>query len=171
MSRLQTSAGFTLLELLVVLTLIGVISGLAVLSVDLAGPDRVVEEEIRRLALLLDEQCEEAILDSRELGLRLTSDGYRFSQWTGEEWAEYLSPPTFRNHRLPGGFHWRLELEGAEVLIEDDPARYDPHVICFSSGEMTPFELALWGPSGDIGQGLIGERRGGIEISGWLDEG
>jgi general secretion pathway protein H len=155
--------------LLVVLTLLSIIAGLAVVSIDLAGPERIAEEQARRLVLLIDEQCEEAILDSRELGLRVLPDGYRFSLWDGETWHEYLAPPTFKPHSLPPGFSMQLSIEGGEIILDDDPAEFEPHVLCFSSGEMTPFELAVLPPPGAPGRTLSGFRDGRVEMGGWVD--
>lgn len=167
----RTSTGFSLLELLVVITLIAVLTGLAVVSVDLAGPERHAEEEARRLALLLGEQCEQAILDSRELGLRFDPEGYRFSIWDGEQWHEYYRPPVFQPRLLPEGFRVDLELQGRPVLLEDDPKNFDPHVVCYSSGEMTPFELAVLPPEPAPGRQVQGQRDGQVELAGWTHEG
>lgn len=150
-----------------VLTLLAIIAGMAVVSVDLMGPERTAEDQARRLALLIREQCEAAILDTRELGVRLLPDGYRFSVFDGENWHPYHDPPAFVDRDLPQGFAVRVELDGAPVVLDPDPAIQQPHIVCQSSGEMTPFELSVMPPAGTAGYRLSGRRDGRVELDGW----
>src|SRR3990167_10840638 len=69
--------GFTLVELLVVIVILGSLIGLAVLSTGIAGPARELRNEAERLAGLIAVLAEEAVLDNREYGLLLQAEGYR----------------------------------------------------------------------------------------------
>jgi general secretion pathway protein H len=68
----RKSSGFTLLELLVALVLIGIILSFAVFTVD-SGEDRRIREEANRFFYLLKLAQEEAILNASEWVLRLMS--------------------------------------------------------------------------------------------------
>ena len=65
--------GFSLLELLVVVAIIGILVGAVVLSVNVVGSDREVEQETRRLQGLIDLLHEDSLMQSRDYGLMLTS--------------------------------------------------------------------------------------------------
>jgi len=66
--------GFTLIEILVVLALIGLLTGMAVLSAGVSGSG--VEREARRLSAALRMAADESRLQGRVLGLRFDSQGY-----------------------------------------------------------------------------------------------
>lgn len=148
------STGFTLLEILVVMFIIGIIVGFAVLSTDgRAGEDRL-QQEAERLQALLQVAAEEAILYGVEVGLDLTRDGYRFLRLGEAGWQPFdRSDHPLRPRQLTDAM--RLEL----LLEDDDPVRLPPpgaensdekkedglrpEVFFLSSGEIAPFRLEL----------------------------
>ncbi len=143
------SSGFTLLELLVVMVIIGLLATMAVLSVGTREP--LASQEARRLAELLRLGVEEAVLQGREWGLRVTSDGYEFMVLGESRWRvvgdEILHP-----RKLPQDVGTRLTLEGEELSLEhethdknDQQEAITPQVLLLSSGEVSPFRLALVG--------------------------
>ena len=72
------SAGFTLLELMVVLVLISIIFTFAMLSFGGDDVAELMEQEVRRLETLVALAADEAIIRGDELGIRFTGDGYEF---------------------------------------------------------------------------------------------
>ncbi|MFC5695109.1 type II secretion system minor pseudopilin GspH [Pseudomonas sp. GCM10022186] len=143
-------AGFTLIEVLVVMVIIGCLAGLAVISSGIAGPSRELRSEADRLAGLIGVLADEAVLDNREYGLRLERDGYQvyFYDETGGRW-QALSDGA---RQLPEWAELSFELEG-EPLVLPAPARDEqqskdarpplPQLIILSSGELSPFRLEL----------------------------
>lgn len=74
------AAGFTLLELLVVVFIIGIMATMFTLAVGVAGgTDRELRREAERLQSLIGLAMEDAEFKSRELGLRLYPGRYEFS--------------------------------------------------------------------------------------------
>ncbi len=67
--------GFTLLEVMVVLVLIGIITSLALLSVG-GGPKERLAEEGQRLAALIQLHQQEATLSGDSRGVRFSRTGY-----------------------------------------------------------------------------------------------
>jgi general secretion pathway protein H len=73
----RTSRGFTLVELLVVMVIIGLTLGMATLNA-IPSPRQDLEKEARRLALLLQLARDEAIVRNRLVAFEANGDRYRF---------------------------------------------------------------------------------------------
>ncbi|MGD9340993.1 MAG: prepilin-type N-terminal cleavage/methylation domain-containing protein, partial [Chromatiales bacterium] len=78
MPRNSTMRGFSLLELLVVFTIIGILLALATLSVNLVGEDENLEKTARRTHALMALATEEALLQGRDFGILFEQRGYQF---------------------------------------------------------------------------------------------
>jgi general secretion pathway protein H len=140
-------AGFTLLELMVVLVLIGIIFSFAMLS--LGGDDvaELMEQETRRLVTLLDMASDEAVLRGEELAVHFTDAGYSFMALQQDGWNELVGDPLLKPRVLPAGIDLQLEIEEEPPLLGESEAEDDdrpvPQVYILSSGEMTPFTMTL----------------------------
>lgn len=135
-------SGFTLIEILVVLVVVGLLAAIAVLSMGGSSRDREMENEVRELYLLMQTVAEQSILNNTELGLVLEDVGYHFVAWEdlSGQWKQ-PSEPMFRMRSFP---EWitvteYIESDTPRLASEDDELR--PDVVFFSSGETTPFEL------------------------------
>ena len=146
----RQSAGFTLIELMVVMVLMGIIFTFAVLS--LGGDDvaELMEQETRRLATLLAMASDEAILRGEELAIHFTDEGYAFLVLGNAGWEAPQDDVLLRSHSLPAGIELYLEVEGELPLLgardaeeEDEDDGLVPQVYILSSGEMTPFTVSL----------------------------
>jgi len=140
-SARRSAAGFTLLELLTVILIIGIIVSFAGLSVGVHG-SRVVQDEAERLQGLIRIAGEEAILQGQELAVEFERQRYRFLILAPNgTWVPLENDNALRERSLPEALHTRLTVEGAEVRY-DDPKNF-PRVFILSSGELTPFVLTL----------------------------
>jgi len=138
-----TVAGFTLLELMVVLVIVGVILTFVTLSMGGDGRAEQLEREARRLAALLELAGEEAVLRSDQLAVRFGDSDYEFLILAGGQWLPLSGDPQFRLRRLPAGMRMRLELEDSPPPDLDASDENLPQVFLLSSGEMTPFTVTL----------------------------
>lgn len=77
MATAATARGFTLLELLVVIVILGIVAGMVTLSVA-PSEDRRLTEEIDRLAALFRLANDEARVTGRAIRWRADLDGYQF---------------------------------------------------------------------------------------------
>ncbi len=146
-SRRAHTAGFTLLELLVVLFVIAVMSGLAVIQLGSRDRDRQLETEVMRLQHLLELARNEAVLTASEWGLELEGGSYRFLRLDPESgrWEAIETRP-WTEHELPSGIRTRLEVEERERALSalgNGEGRLRPGLLILSSGEFSPFRLEL----------------------------
>ena len=155
-----SQTGFTLVELLAVLVIVTIMAVAALLSVDLVGAGGKLDDEARRFATVAELMCEEAVLTSTEQGVHLSEAGYAFARWNGEVW-EPQAGRVYRPHPFPDQLRAELVVGGHLVLFGETE---DPQVICYSTGEMTPFELTLELPDAPR-LVLTGDGLGEVELA------
>lgn len=134
-------AGFTLLELLVVLAIVAVISGAAVLGMSAIGRD-LPRQQAQRLALVWDSLCREAAVDARILGLQLGAREYAAVQPARESLWRPAPGALYGPHQLPEGM--RLRIEGIPADEQPGSERMPkPQVLCLPGGANAPRALLL----------------------------
>lgn len=77
--------GFTLLEMMVVVVIIGIVSGLVVVNAQ-PSPRNLLEHQAQRLILLLQDAHQEARLRAQPIAWEATPQSYRFLVRDGEGW-------------------------------------------------------------------------------------
>ena len=143
----RTPRGFTLVELLVIVVIIALVSATALITFGARGEDQQLETESRRLEQLMNYVREQAELQTREYGLLCREKSYRFVTFDPrrELWVEVADDDILRERRLPEGLSIRLIVEGRPVVLNRprDEKDLTPHIMIFSNGDLTPFELTL----------------------------
>ena len=133
--------GFTLLEIMVVLILIGIITGFAVLSVGRRDMGEFLADEARRLAALVELSQQEALLRGEQRGILFMETGYSFWELTpAGEWRPVSGTELSTQRTLPSDFKLKLEVEGRPIVFSDTDV---PQVLLLSSGEVTEFKLVF----------------------------
>jgi general secretion pathway protein H len=133
--------GFTLLELLVVLVIVGIVFGGAMILLD-RGVRGALDSEMTRFSALLRLAREEAMLGASHRGLGFWRQGYGFYALDEKGKWRRLDDKPLRNHRLPDGLQLRLFRDGERVSLKQG-APGQPQVWLLASGETLPFELVL----------------------------
>ena len=138
--------GFTLLEIMVVLVLIGIITSFALLSVG-GGPRERLAEEARRLAALVELHQQEAILNGETRGIQFSRTGYALLT-LGEkgQWQSPTAAKTLVQHTLPEDIALGLWVEDRAVDLKTTGKL--PQVLLLASGETTEF-VAVFGLAAD----------------------
>jgi general secretion pathway protein H len=133
-------AGFTLLEVMVTLVLIGIIAGFAVLSIPGGGEGQPLSEEAERLLTLLELNREEAVLLGEQRGVVFTETGYQFVSYDpgSRQWAPPRQSGLRQSHDLPADMRLQLWTEGRPVDFDKTPEGR-PQLLLLSSGETTEF--------------------------------
>ena len=114
---LRTGAGgFTLVEVLVVLVVLGVFAGLTTLGID-AVLGRDAEREVERLRKVLELSADRASIRGTPLAIDLLPHGYRFSaQQTNREWSLLFTPRELAERAWVGGLQpISLEVDGQKM--------------------------------------------------------
>jgi general secretion pathway protein H len=155
--------GFTLVEILVVVAIVGVLALALTIAVGGSG-ERKLANEAERFQSLFAHACSEAELGGREVGVVIADDGYAFRRLDGADWRK-PGGEELRDRRWPAGLRFELRRDG-RVLEPATPKQPAPQLVCFSSGEMTSFVLTLalgdvaasWRITGNEDGTLAGER-------------
>jgi general secretion pathway protein H len=146
----RASAGFSLLELLVVVVIIGLLVQAVTLSMGALGNDRELQEETGRLRSMIDLLHEEALMQSRDYGVMFSQTGYRFYVFDYQE-LEWVLPQTDRllqQHSLRPQLAMSLVLDGRDVPLEpnfesQEIENAEPQIMLLASGEVTPFTIEM----------------------------
>ncbi len=169
--------GFTLLELLVVMTIIGLLAGAVILSTGAVREERDIEREALRLRSLIVLMREEALMQSREHAVLFGESGYRFYlyDYQQERWVDPPGDSLLAPYELPPSISLELRVEERDLALDpaahragsgsaSDEAAPQPQVMILSSGEMTPFQAAFFRDFRDGRITLTAELDGSLTV-------
>lgn len=119
------SRGFTLLELMVVVVIIGLVVAGAIISMGATGRDSQLQQERDRLSALIAYARERGALLTLEYGIRCGQHGYRFVYYDNRtmQWLPETLDDTLRVRHLPNGLDLQLIIEGRDVVLDDTALR------------------------------------------------
>lgn len=170
----RAGAGFTLIELMVVIVIIGVVVAGTLLSLGTTGRDSQLEQERDRLAALIEYVRERAALQTVEYGLRCEQGGFRFVMYDTRknQWLEDPLDDALRARVLPAGLEIALRIEDRAIVLppsaanskRNAPTDLTPQIMLFSSGDLTSFKLTLARTAAGRSAVLTGTSAGKVDV-------
>jgi general secretion pathway protein H len=156
-------SGFTLIEILVVIVILGVLAAALTLAVGVGGGERQLERQAEQVQALVGYACEQAELSGREIGVSMNTSGYRFSHLERDDWKAFRE----------GELRPRAWLANSAAALSRDGHRVEiaaqfpdkPQLLCFSSGELTAFELELRLPENATRYRVNGQPDGTVALA------
>ncbi|UYM14161.1 type II secretion system minor pseudopilin GspH [Endozoicomonas euniceicola] len=150
--------GFTLLEIMLVLLLLGLATSVAVPRITFNNGSAELQRAAERFAALIETAHEEAIISGRDLGVVINDNDYEFVQFGEDGWVaithdrllrQTTLEDSFRMRFTPGETIWHssLQQQQQDTLLEDwfsKPEKMkEPDLYIWSSGDMTPAEIVF----------------------------
>jgi len=140
--------GFTLLELLVVIVLLGLLTSFMMLSINISGLESELDEEANKIYALIRLAKEEAIIQAKEIALAIDKQSYVFMELkkiVKNNKEKYIWEPVnnkiFRERKLHPGLEIRMETKEEYVFQYKDKRRKLTPTIFSSTGEQSEFIL------------------------------
>ncbi|QUM86812.1 type II secretion system minor pseudopilin GspH [Moritella sp. 28] len=180
-NRTHQESGFTLLEIMLVIFLMGMMVTGVVMTMSSSGPDKQLKKEAARFIGVLELAEEEALLSSIEMGIVIEEQHYQFVYLDdNDKWSAFNDSKFFVKKELQEDMLMSLELAGLKTegsllgdrklfadddgLFEDNGGlfegdekdeRIEPDVFIYSSGEITDFTLTFTYMDADVGDSSI----------------
>jgi general secretion pathway protein H len=147
-SRAQQQ-GFTLIELMVVVFIIGLIAAAAVITFGGDRRDTELDKEAERIHALLDYTREQAELQTRDYGIRINNHAYSFVVFDviRNEWRLSQEDDALREREFPEGMLPKVVLEGRPIVLDVKNKKgiedFKPQIMIFANGDLSSFEITL----------------------------
>lgn len=163
MQARSRARGFTLLEMLVMLIVIGITISFVTLSIGVGGRPVELKNEAEKLTGMLQLALEEAVLTGKPIGLRIdetldrrgTQFSYEWSVLEQGQWQPFEQHPVLQDGQVTEGIELDLTLEGVEIKLQDEREEdddstlketYQPDIFILQSGELSAFKLQISNP-------------------------
>ena len=140
--------GFTLLELMVVVFIIGLITAAAVITFGGDRRDTELDKEAERINALLGYVREQAELQTRDYGLRVNDQLYSFVVFDAlqNQWRPIEEDDALREREFPEGLRPAVVLEGRPIVLDSRKKAiedFKPQIMIFANGDLSSFEITL----------------------------
>ncbi len=160
----QQQAGFTLIEVLLVIVVVGLMVAAVQINFNTNKPEKLLEQESTRFAGAFNLAAEYGLLNNIELGLFVNENSYQFVGFDGVRWVEIPDNPLMAAYQLPEFIQINLVFDDlpmeqpslvSKELFQPDDEALDamksasaqdqepiiPQVYLLSGGDITPFRL------------------------------
>jgi general secretion pathway protein H len=117
--RAARVAGFTLLEILVVILIIGIVSAAMLMTMNFTGRDTQLSTESQRLLALMKYARDQAELQTRNYGIVFSRHGYEFVVYGVRSgvWRQVFEDDALRERVLPKGLEFKLVVDARPIVL------------------------------------------------------
>ncbi|XQW84804.1 type II secretion system minor pseudopilin GspH [Thalassotalea piscium] len=190
------SRGFTLIEVMIVIVIIGLMVAAVQFSFSGNKPETKLQQESVRFAGVFDLAAQYGLLNNIELGLVVTTNNYEFVGYDGTQWVALSDIASLALYQLPENMTLTIsfddlspddnslisrelfesEDEEGFSLENDDEKPIVPQVYILSGGDITPFKVIFgWDESvrldKEITYEVIGEYTTPLMVKGPIFDG
>lgn len=163
MRRLVTgmtiNRGFTLIEILIVIVIIGITVGFALIAFGDFGASKRIMFSAEQLVNTLRLAQQQSILETSTLGLHIDTNSYQVLRFDeSSHWQPISNKGIFKVNYFPQNTLITL-------VTNSKPLRGAPEIIINSSGDMTPFTLSFGTNKETVITVLTGTHDGSLNFS------
>lgn len=137
--------GFTLIEMLVVILIIGILLGITLLSPVTGSVHKRLQQQATRLEVLFAQIRDKALLENVEYGFSVDAEG-TYQWWLlpqeSKAWVQLEESP-FQPYKVSGGLNIWLESDEQMTDFTSDDESPGPSVVFYSDRQATPFRLHI----------------------------
>ncbi|MCE9680140.1 type II secretion system minor pseudopilin GspH [Shewanella sp. AS1] len=159
--RSLRQSGFTLMEVLLVILLIGLAAAAVTYTSSSAGKQQELERTAKQFIATTELVLDETVLSGQFIGIVIDKSYYKFVYYEEGKWKPLEDDRLLAEREMPYGVEMSLILDGLPLSQEDeeDDSWFDeplielteeekkkfpePQVMLFPSGEMSAFELTF----------------------------
>lgn len=154
-------AGFTLMEVMLVMLLMGLTAAAVTMSIGNSGPQQALDRTAQQFIAATEMVLDETVLSGQFMGIVIEKTSYQFVFYKDGKWQPLDEDRLLSEKQMEPGVVMNLVLDGLPLVQEDEeddswfeepliePSSDDkkkhpePQIMLFPSGEMSAFELTF----------------------------
>ncbi|SUI87554.1 type II secretion system protein H [Shewanella morhuae] len=154
-------AGFTLMEVMLVILLMGLTAAAVTMSIGNSGPQQALDRTAQQFIAATEMVLDETVLSGQFMGIVIEKTSYQFVFYKDGKWLPLDEDRLLSEKEMEPGVVMNLVLDGLPLVQEDEeddswfeepliePSSEDkkkhpePQIMLFPSGEMSAFELTF----------------------------
>ncbi|MFB2650690.1 MULTISPECIES: type II secretion system minor pseudopilin GspH [Shewanella] len=154
-------AGFTLMEVMLVILLMGLTAAAVTMSIGNSGPQQALEKNAQQFIAATELVLDETVLSGQFIGIVVEKTSYQFVYYKDGQWNPLEKDRILSEKQMEPGVVLNLVLDGLPLVQEDEkdeswfdepliePSAEDkkkhpePQILLLPSGEMSAFELSF----------------------------
>ncbi|MGI2066898.1 type II secretion system minor pseudopilin GspH [Shewanella sp. MF08487] len=154
-------AGFTLMEVMLVMLLMGLTAAAVTMSIGNSGPQQALDRTAQQFIAATEMVLDETVLSGQFMGIVIDKTSYQFVFYKDGKWQPLDEDRLLSEKQMEPGVVMNLVLDGLPLVQEDEeddswfeepliePSSDDkkkhpePQIMLFPSGEMSAFELTF----------------------------